>query len=155
MIARSRIIPALLLALLPACYRFTVLRPGGLRPATAQLPPDLRDEVWNRAIGILLDEGFVPELLNESACFIRAKQRSDLVADQTALQTAVLTIGRSGLVRVDVWGAGDYSLIGGDRDLAEDLAREQDHLLHRFIGLPDGAALPGSTAPTAAPGAPK
>jgi len=81
----------------------------------------------------------VPELLNETACFIRARQREDLVPDATNRTSAVVTVGTDGLLRVEVAGAGFYSNADA---LATDLAQKQGALMHGILLLVDPPASP-------------
>jgi hypothetical protein len=104
-------------------------RPGSLKPATGTISEDRR-LVWQRALTVLLDAGYMPELLNEGACFIKARQRQDLVPDATNRATAVVTIGIDGVLRVEVSGAGYYANAG---DLAAELDRRQNALLHGIL----------------------
>ena len=124
-------LPAVLLRLmfiLPVggCYSYLTVRPGTLKPAIATIAKERRLEVWQRAIAVLLDAGYMPELLNEGACFIKARQREDLVPDATNRSTAVVTVGVDGVLRVDVAGAGYFA---NQRALTADIERRQNTLL--------------------------
>ncbi len=135
--------PLLLLPLLgmTACYTLMAARPGTLSPATAMIAPAQRGEIWQRAIIALLDAGYVPELLNETACFIKARQREDLMPDATTRTTAIVTIGTNGALRVEVAGAGYFS---SDAALAASIHQKQDDLLRQILAAPPAppAAVP-------------
>lgn len=89
----------------PSAY---ALRPGDLPPMLERVAPDQRVATWNRAIAVLLDEGYVPQALNEAACYISAKQRDDATVAELAGTFAIVTISPDGVVRVEIGGAGVY-----------------------------------------------
>jgi hypothetical protein len=124
----------------PAVY---ALRPGTVTPVTANVTPDQRAALWQRAIGVLLDEGYVPQVLNEAACFVSAKQRDDLVMPTgTVGATVVVTISPDGVVRVQVSGTGVYNSVD---DLAADINQRQQALLSKIVsGAATAAAKPSS-----------
>jgi hypothetical protein len=122
-----------------------MLRPGDLAPLASQVPVEQRVAVWQRAIGVLLDEGYVPQVLNEAACYISAKQRDDVTVGAIAGTMTIVTVSPEGVLRVQVSGAGVYN---SQAELARDLDAIQ-HRLVQEISSPGGApARPGT------PGAP-
>ncbi len=56
----------------------------------------------------LLDQGYVPQVLNESAGYINAKRREDLADDALAGTMATVAISPEGAVRVEVSGVGYF-----------------------------------------------
>lgn len=107
---RSRLaICTLTLTLLPACATVYYARPGELSPVWANVPPDQRLAVFQRAIPVLLDQGYVPDVLNEAAGYIRAKRREDIANDALANTIALVAISPEGRVRIEVSGSGFFS----------------------------------------------
>ncbi len=106
----SSIMSFCIVLLATGCVAPYALRPGTVAPVTATVPPEQRTMVWQHAIAVLLDEGYVPQVLNESACFVSAKQRDDVVAGTTGTigATVVVTVSPEGIVRVQVSGNGIY-----------------------------------------------
>ena len=104
-----RWLPALLLLsplLSTACATFYLVRPGDLPPSTADISPDRSSLVWKRAVGVLLDQGYVPQVLNEAACFISAKRREDIADDALAGTIVLFSISPEGKVTVQLSGGG-------------------------------------------------
>jgi hypothetical protein len=128
---------------LSACATPHVLRPGDLAPLTASVPTDQREVMWQRAIGALLDEGYVPQVLNEAACYISAKQRDDLVDDKLAGTIVLVTITPEGTLRVEVGGSGLYS---SDDAFLADVQQLQAHLLSAILAR-SATRTPAMTAP--------
>ncbi len=110
---RSRGLRALLVlafpALLSGCTTGYQVHPGTLGAATVSVSPDEKDILWRRAVGVLLDQGYVPQVLNESACFISARRREDIADDAFARTIAIFTISPEGVARLEVSGAGLFS----------------------------------------------
>jgi hypothetical protein len=94
--------------LLCGCTSFYRVRPGTLEPGRATIPPDQRAAVWQRAVGVLLDQGYVPQVLNADAGFISAKRREDIANDAFAGTIALVYISPEGGVRVEVSGGGIF-----------------------------------------------
>jgi hypothetical protein len=88
------------------CTHWYRVHPGALEPSTAVVPPDQRSAVWNRAIVVLLDQGYVPQVLSEPACFISAKRREDIADDAFAGTIALFTISPEGRIRLQIAGTG-------------------------------------------------
>jgi hypothetical protein len=100
---------------------------------TASIPVDQRVAVWHRAIGVLLDEGYVPDVLNEAACYISAKMRADIVAGSLAGTMAIVSIPPDGTLRLQVSGAGLYT---SQDELTRDVATVQNRLLAEILNRP-------------------
>jgi hypothetical protein len=96
-------------ASLTGCVQTYYTRPGTLQPATATIPPSERALVWQRAVPALLDQGYVPSVLNEGAGYISAKRREDLNDDALTGTMATVAISPEGLVRVELSGVGTFS----------------------------------------------
>ena len=135
----TKLLSAFLLACsLGACVATPMYtRPGDLAPLIAHVDGDQRDLVWQRAIGVLLDEGYVPQLLDEHAGYISAKQRDDVDVDALAGTLAIVTVSPDGVLRVEVSGHGLYD--SGD-DLLRDIKAEQNKLLQKIMAPPAPAA---------------
>jgi hypothetical protein len=133
---------ALLIALVSACATPHVLRPGELQPLTAQVSPDQRAVMWQRAISALLDEGYVPTVMNEAAGYVGAKQRDDVSVGALAGTMAIVTISPEGVVRVEVSGAGLYT---SDSALVADVSKVQQQLMQEIM-----ARAPAAPPPTPA-----
>jgi hypothetical protein len=80
--------------LLCGCTSFYRVRPGALEPGRAAIP--------------LLDQGYVPQVLNADAGFISAKRREDIANDAFAGTIALVYISPEGGVRVEVSGGGIF-----------------------------------------------
>jgi hypothetical protein len=129
--------------LLVGCYTPYVVRPGAIPPATTQVPTAERGLLWQRAVGVLLEEGYVPQVLNEAACYVSGRQRED--ADYGALSgtMAIVTIAPDGVLRVEVSGGGLYQTAD---DINGDVSKRQMHLLRRIVGQSEPSpAHPGAT----------
>jgi hypothetical protein len=103
-----------------------------LTPALIASPPEQRVAVWQHAVTVLLDQGYVPQVLNEAAGFISAKRREDLADDALAGTIAIVSISPQGEVRVDVSGAG---LFHSEQDFLKTISDRQN-LLARLIAQP-------------------
>ena len=125
-------------AVLSGCSMLYRVRPGQSRPATAVVDPEQRAAIWQRAVTVLLDEGYIPELLNESVCFISARRRADLVDDALAGTLVLIAISPEGNLRVEVGGSGIFHVRDGDKNLSviiETLTRHgtQTIMAQRFL----------------------
>ena len=130
------------LTVLSGCATPMLLRPGDVAPITAQVSGE-RVATWQRAIVVLLDEGYIPQVLNEAACYISAKQRDDVTTGALAGTTAIVMISPDGVLRVEVGGAGVYNS-------AADLERDVEAVQNRLVQeIQSRAALP--SAPPLAP----
>ena len=119
-----------LAAVLSGCSMLYRVRPGQSKPAMAVVAPEQRAAIWQRAVTILLDEGFIPELLNESVCFISARRRADLVDDALAGSLVLIAISPEGNLRVEVGGSGIFQ---SERDLLSAVSELQGHLLSLIV----------------------
>jgi hypothetical protein len=127
---------AVLASYLAACAMPTALRPGDLSPMVARTAPDQRQQLWNRAVQVLLDDGYVPQVLNQDAAYISAKRRDDSGDTDVLHGTfAIVTISPDGALRVEVGGAGVYH---STEQLARDLQREQTRIIAEITGAPPG-----------------
>jgi hypothetical protein len=127
------------MALLTGCNYY--LRPNQLPPAMNQVGPEQRLATWNRAIGVLLDEGYVPTTLDANACFISAHMRDDVEVGKLQGTLALVTIDPDGKLRVAVSGHGTYTSADG---LLNDLTAEQDKITKAILppGEPDAPPVP-------------
>ncbi len=116
---------------LPGCYQSWVVRPGSIAPATATVAPEARAATWQRAIQVLLEAGYVPTAMNETAGYVSGRQRDDVNLGALAGATAIVTIAPDGYVRVEVAGAGLYQT---EDDIVKDCGARQRELLARILG---------------------
>ena len=121
------------------CYTPYWVRPGEVPPATATVPPEQRNVTWQRSVGVLLEEGYVPQVLNEGACYVSGRQRDDAENGVLAGSMAIVTIAPDGLLRVEVAGRGLY--LSQDH-LNTDVRQLQAHLLRRILNQPELALPP-------------
>ena len=119
-----------LAAVLSGCSMLYRVRPGQTRPATAAVDPEQRAAIWQRAVTVLLDEGYIPELLNESVCFISARRRADLVDDALAGTLVLIAISPEGNLRVEVGGSGIFP---SEQELLRAVSELQSHLLDLIV----------------------
>ena len=123
--------------LLSGCTSYYHVHPGTLEPGRAVVAPDQRTELWRRAVGVLLDQGYVPQILNESAGYISAKRREDLDNDAFAGTIALVYISAEGNVRVDVSGGG---LFHSESQFVDAVRQRQQLLLSLILNRPAGSA---------------
>jgi hypothetical protein len=95
--------------LLAGCAQTYYTRPGTFKPAMANVAPAERLSVWQHAVSGLLDQGYVPQVLNEGAGYISAKRREDLNDDALTGTMATVVISPEGAVRVELSGIGVFS----------------------------------------------
>jgi hypothetical protein len=107
-----------------------IARPGTLPLATASVPPDHRLAAWNRAIGGLIDSGFVPQVFNETACYVSGRRRDDLGDDILSGAMAIVQVTPEGTVRVQISGIGQFS---SQDALNAEITRRQMDILQRTI----------------------
>jgi hypothetical protein len=124
---------ALALCSMLGCYAPYFTRPGTLPPATATVAPAQRVEVWNRAITVLLAGGWVPQVLNEGACFISAKRRDDLVDDNLAGGFVFVQIDPGGILTIQIAGGGRFR---SQDDLNATIQAFQDKILAGVVDTP-------------------
>lgn len=87
---------------------FYHVRPGNVLPATATTSPGQRTSMWEHAIGVLLDQGYVPQVLNKDACYISAKRREDIDSDAFAGTIVIFSVSPEGRVRLELTGGGVF-----------------------------------------------
>lgn len=121
----------LALAVLTGCNYY--LRPNELPPAVAQVTPEQRLAVWNRAVGVLLDEGYVPTMMDATACFVSAKMRDDVDMGKLAGTLALISVTPDGKVRVSVAGHGTYT---SEDAFKKDITAEQDRIAQEILATP-------------------
>ncbi len=134
--------------LLAGCTQY--MRPGDLTPMNAQVATDQRTLVWQRAIDVLLDEGYVPNVLDSTACYISAKQRDDVQIGSLSGTMVIVTVSPEGQLRLSVSGAGVYASSNG---LLGDIRAVQKRLMDEIVqraGAP-GPGLPAGSGTTPAP----
>jgi len=128
---RARLVCTLLVLLgLCSCAGVYVVRPGTLKPAVASVAPDQRVATWQRAITVLLDEGYVPQVLDATACYIFAKARDDVAAGATYGAWAMVVVAPDGVVRVTVSGIGLYH---SQDELGADVVARQERLIRLIM----------------------
>lgn len=115
------------------------VHPGALEPSRAQIPPEERATLWHRAIGILLDQGYVPQVLNESASFIRATRREDFENDPLAKTLVLVYISPEGAVRVEVSGVGYFA---SEKQFISAIGERQRVILNLILNRSEGATTP-------------
>jgi hypothetical protein len=118
-------------SLLAGCTSYYLVRPGTLEPGRATIAPDQRAAIWRRAVGVLLDQGYVPQVLNEDAGFINAKRREDIADDAFSGTIALVYISPEGSVRVEVSGAG---LFHSENQFLAAVGQRQQMLLNLILG---------------------
>jgi hypothetical protein len=121
--------------LLGGCTTYYHVHPGTLEPGRAVVAPDQRSELWRRAVGVLLDQGYVPQVLNENAGYISAKRREDLDDDAFAGTIALVYISAEGNVRVEVSGGGTFH---SESQFVDAIRQRQQLLLSLILNRPPG-----------------
>lgn len=122
----------LLAAMLAGCYQNYYLRPNELPPAVAQITPEQRLAAWNRVVAVLLDEGYVPTLMDPTTCFVSAKFRDDIEVGKLTGTLALVAISPEGKLRVSVAGHGTYA-VGHEDDFKHDMLGEQDRITKEIL----------------------
>jgi hypothetical protein len=125
-------------SLLSGCSYYHV-HPGALEPSRAQVDPDERSVLWRSAIGALLDQGYVPEVLNESASFISARRREDFENDPLAKTLALVYISPDGGVRVQMSGVGYFA---SEKQFLSAIGERQRAILDLILSRSGRAAAP-------------
>ncbi len=132
-------------ALTTGCVSFYNTRPGALTPALATIPPTERSAVWQRAIPVLLDEGYVPQVVNEASGYISARRREDLVEDSSLVGTMVtVVVTANGTVRLEVSGTGFYH---SQQEFQAAVDVRQKRLLDRILNQTAATSPPPSNPP--------
>src|SRR4029077_5816304 len=105
----------------------------------AVVPPEQRDLVWRRAVGVLLDQGYVPQVLSADAGYISAKRREDIADDAFAGTIALVYISPEGRVRVEVSGGGIFH---SESQFLDAVNQRQKLLLTLIVGRRTESANP-------------
>ena len=136
-LCRGRLASTLLaLSLLIAGCSYYHVNPGALEPSVGHVTPEERAVVWRRAIGVLLDQGYVPQVLNEAASFISAKRREDFENDPLARTLVLVYISPDGAVRVEVSGVGYFA---SEKQFISAIGERQRVLLDLILNRSGGA----------------
>jgi hypothetical protein len=139
-LCRGRFASTLLaLSLLIAGCSYYHVNPGALEPSRAQIAPEERAALWRRAIGVLLDQGYVPQVLNEAASFISARRREDFENDPLAKTLALVYISPDGAVRVEVSGVGYFA---SEKQFLNAIGERQRVILDLILNRSGGATRP-------------
>jgi hypothetical protein len=117
-------------ALLSGCATWYHVHPGNLQPSFAMVSAEQRSVLWRRAVTVLLDQGYVPQVLNEAAWYINAKRREDIADDAFVGTTALFSISLEGRVRVEVSGAG---LFRSEKQFLTAVGQRQEMLLDQIM----------------------
>lgn len=127
-------------SLLPSgCAFYYSIHPGALEPSRAQVAPEERATLWRRAVGVLLDQGYVPQVLNEAAFFISAKRREDFENDALARTMVSVYISPDGAVRVEMSGVG---LFPTEKQFIAAITERQRLILDLIVNRSGGAIRP-------------
>lgn len=116
--------------LLCGCTSFYQIHPGTLEPGRAAIAPEQQDTIWRRAVGVLLDQGYVPQVVNEAAGFISARRREDIADDAFAGTIATVYISPEGGVRVEVSGGGNFH---SESQFIDAVSQRQQQLLDLIV----------------------
>jgi hypothetical protein len=134
---RLRSLPVLVVCLAvlegAGCYSLQIARPGTLPTAGLRVPPEQRMAAWNRAITALIDAGFVPQVFNETACYVSARRRDDLDDDVLIGALAIVQVTPEGLVRVQISGRGSFR---SPEDLQAEIQRRQSAIVQAIARPP-------------------
>jgi hypothetical protein len=117
--------------LLAGCVQTYYTRPGALRPSLATIAPAERASVWQHAVIALLDQGYVPQVLNEAAGYISARRREDLADDALTGTMATVVISPEGTLRVEVSGVGAFS---SEQAFFNAVGARQDQIMQAIAG---------------------
>jgi hypothetical protein len=128
---RTVIVALVLPILLAGCTTWYLARPGTLGASRVFVSPDDRSRIWQRAVVVLLDQGYVPQVLNEGAGFISARRREDIADDAFARTIALFSVSPEGLVRLEISGAG---LFGSEEKFVAAIRDRQETLLDLILG---------------------
>jgi len=112
------------------CADVFYARPGTTLPAVATIPAVEREAVLDRAVPVLLDEGYVPQLVNQQAGYIIAKHREDWSDDTLVGTMATLVVTSNGVVRLEVSGVGYFHSAG---EFQAAVKARQQRLLTRIL----------------------
>jgi hypothetical protein len=130
---RASFLLATVLSVAPSllgCAQTYYTRPGSFKPAMASVAPAERTAVWQHAVAALLDQGYVPQVLNEAAGYISAKRRDDLTDDALTGTLATVAISPEGMVRVELSGVGVFT---SERAFLDAVATRQTQILQAVM----------------------
>jgi hypothetical protein len=128
-----------LIVLSGGCARVYALHAGELAPSLASVAPETRIAVWQRAVVVLLDQGYVPQVVNDVAGYISAHRRDDLSDDALAGTTALVTVSPEGVVRVALAGAGTFH---SQQEFLQAVTERQNLLTKLIVAPPGTPSLP-------------
>lgn len=128
-----------LFLVLSGCVSLYYVHPGALEPSRTQISPEERTALWRRAVGVLLDQGYVPQVVNESTMFISAKRREDFDNDPLAKTLVTLFISPDGAVRVELTGVGLYT---SEKEFLREVGERQRKILDLLLNRRGSAAEP-------------
>jgi hypothetical protein len=117
--------------LLVGCVSPYYTRPGTLKPATASVPREERTLAWQHAVAALLEQGYVPQVLNESAGYISARRREDFITDALTGTMSTVVVSPEGLVRVEVSGTGLYH---SEQEFLDAVTARQSQIMQAILG---------------------
>jgi hypothetical protein len=120
----------LLTMLSVGCVSPYYTRPGTLKPAIASVSREERTLAWQHAVTGLLDQGYVPQVLNESAGYIDARRREDILADALTGTMATVVISPEGAVRVEVSGTGLYH---SEQEFLDAVTARQNQIMQAIL----------------------
>ena len=112
------------------CNQYYRSRPGALGPAKTQIAPGERALAWQHAIGAVVEQGYIPVVLNESGGFISAKRREDLTDDALIGSIVTVVIAPEGTVRVELSGAGFFS---NEQDFLDAVTKRQAKIMQAIV----------------------
>ncbi len=111
------------------------LRPDDLPARVGQIDPSERVAAWNRAIEVLMQQGYEPQVLNQDAGYISAKMRNNAPEDALVGTRAIIKITPQGKVSVEVGGVGNYA---SGSELESYIDSMKSTLLEGTLGQPPG-----------------
>jgi hypothetical protein len=115
------------------CYMRYQARPGTISPSVASVRPEQRVATWNKAITVLLAGGWVPQVLNEGACYVGARRRDDLENDILSGALSSVQVDPAGTVIVQVSGGGMFR---SQAELDQTVKTAQDQILEAILAVP-------------------
>ena len=123
--------------MLSDCVSYYHIPPGTLEASKAQISLQERGATWQRAIGVLLDQGYVPQVLNETAFFISARRRDDLENDALVNTMVTVYISQEGTLRVEISGGG---LFTSEKQFLNAISEKQNIIFNLIMNRSGGAS---------------
>lgn len=120
-------------ALLAGCAQTYSTRPGSLPPSLAAVSAAERTTLWQHAVPALLEQGYVPQVLNEAAGYISAKRREDLNDDALTGTFVTVVVSAEGTVRVQLSGFGYYA---SELAFLDAVKQRQTQILQAIMAAP-------------------